>query len=151
MFELYQSELVWFVFGLLFVLAELMLPGFVIIFFGIGAWITAIIDWVGLVENFTGQLAVFLVSSVLSLVLFRKKASTALRGKVVGKLSSDEELDNVKGQKVKVIADIQPNNNGKVELYGTVWNAEAEVPLNKGLMVEVVERNNLVLKVKPIQ
>ena len=127
MFESIPSELIWFIFGLLFIFSELILPGFVIIFFGIGAWITALLDWTGVLPSFTSQLFIFLIASVLSLILFRKKATGVLRGKITGKLSSDEELDNVQGQKVKVIADIQPDGNGgKVELYGTIWNAEAE-------------------------
>ncbi|MBS4028272.1 MAG: NfeD family protein [Ignavibacteriales bacterium] len=152
MFESFPSELVWFIFGLIFILAELMLPGFVIIFFGIGAWFTALLNWVGFLPSFTSQLFCFLVSSVLSLVLFRKKATGILRGKITGKLSFDEELDNVKGQKVRVVVEIKPDDDGgKVELFGTIWNAEADVPIPQGTMVEVVERKNLILKVKPIQ
>lgn len=151
MFEI-PSELIWFIVGLIFILAELMLPGFVIIFFGIGAWITSLLDWLNVTPSFTSQLFAFLIFSILSLLLFRKKASGIFRGKITGKLSSDDELDNVKGQKVKVVADIKPNgDNGKVELYGTMWNAEADVPIPVGTVVEIVERKNLILKVKPIQ
>ena len=152
MIESFPSQLIWFVLGLFFIVAELMLPGFVIIFFGIGAWITALLNWFGVIPTFTAQLFTFLVASVLSLVLFRKKATGALRGKITGKLSSDDELDNVNGQKAKVVADILPNNvGGKVELYGTMWNAEADVPIQTGVVVEIVERKNLILKVKPLQ
>ncbi|MBM4167045.1 MAG: NfeD family protein [Ignavibacteria bacterium] len=152
MFELYPSELVWFIVGLLFILTELMLPGFVIIFFGVGAWVTALLVWLHVLPSFTSQLFVFLIASVLALVLFRKKATGIFRGKITGKLDSDDELDNVNGQKAKVIAEIVPNGvSGKVELFGTIWQAEADVLIPTGTIVEVVERNNLVLKVKSIQ
>lgn len=152
MVELIPSELIWFIFGLLFILAELMLPGFVIIFFGIGAWVTALLDWMGILPDFTSQLFIFLIASVVSLVLFRKKATGVLRGKITGKLSSDDELNNVKGQKVKVIAEIKPNDtSGKVELFGTVWNAEADSVIPKNTIVEIIERKNLILTVKPLQ
>jgi membrane protein implicated in regulation of membrane protease activity len=151
MFESLPSQLIWFIVGLIFVLAELMLPGFVIIFFGIGAWTTALLVWLNILPSFTSQLLVFLIVSVLALVLFRKKATGVLRGKITGKLASDDELDNVNGQKVKVVADILPNSvSGKVELFGTIWQAEADVPIQTGTIVEVIERNNLVLKVKSI-
>ena len=38
-----KPELVWFIAGLGLFLLELVLPGFVIFFFGIGAWVTALI------------------------------------------------------------------------------------------------------------
>jgi len=73
MFSTDSSELLWFVVGLVFMLAELALPGFVIIFFGIGAWVTAVCVALGIVDSFNGQLAIFLISSILTLVLFRKQ------------------------------------------------------------------------------
>lgn len=35
-----KPELVWFIIGLVLFLLELVLPGFVIFFFGVGAWVT---------------------------------------------------------------------------------------------------------------
>jgi membrane-bound ClpP family serine protease len=31
-----------------------------------------------------------------------------------------------------------------------LWNAESDIAIMKGASVEVIERNNLILKVKPI-
>jgi membrane protein implicated in regulation of membrane protease activity len=151
MFESSSAELLWFLLGLGLVLAELALPGFVIIFFGVGAWITAFCVWVGFVDELSGQLLVFLVSSVASLVLFRKHGKNYFQGKVSGKVDDVSRLDEVRGERAMVVEEIVPNSlSGKVEFRGTVWNADSDTTISKGTPVEVVERTNLTLKVKPI-
>lgn len=82
-FEGSQSELYWFLLGLALLLSELILPGFVIMFFGIGAWITALCILLGITENFNVQLLIFLGSSLLTLVLFRKRGQKYLDRKSV--------------------------------------------------------------------
>jgi len=151
MFESSSAELLWFLLGLGLVLAELALPGFVIIFFGIGAWVTAFCVWVGFLDEVSGQLIVFLVSFVASLILFRKQGKNYFQGRVSGKVDDVSRLDDVQGEKAMVVEEIVPNSlRGKVEFRGTVWNADADMTISKGTPVEVVERTDLTLKVKPI-
>lgn len=146
-----QSELYWFLLGLFFFLAELALPGFVILFFGIGAWVTALCIFLGLAEAFNTQLVIFLIASLLALVLFRKKGSRYFQGRVSQVVTDDSALDDVKGSKGIVIADIPGTRpGGKVEVHGTNWNAIADSEIKKGTAVEVVERRNLTLVVKPL-
>lgn len=151
MFWSAAAELLWFIIGLILLFAELALPGLVIIFFGIGAWITALAIWLGLATSFSAQLVTFLVSSVVSLILFRKQGMRYFGGKVSGKLRPDQSLDDVKGEKAVVVAAIKPKSlDGKVEFNGTMWAAESDVAIAPGAVVEVIERTNLTLKVKPL-
>ncbi len=151
MFEGSQSELYWFLLGLALMLSELALPGFVIIFFGIGAWITALCIWLGISTAFNTQLVIFLVSSVLSLVLFRKQGKRYFQGRVSGKLDDVAKLDDVKGERAVVVEDIVPLHlAGKVEFHGTNWNATAEEAIKKGTPVEILGREDLTLRVKPL-
>ncbi len=151
MFQSSGAELVWFLLGLALVLAELALPGFVIIFFGIGAWITAFCIWVGFVDQLSGQIMVFLIASLGSLALFRKQGKNYFQGRVSGKVDDVSRLDDVQGERAVVVEDIVPNSfTGKVEFRGTLWNADADTEIKKGAPVEVIERTNLTLKVKPI-
>jgi len=97
------------------------------------------------------QLIVFLVSSVASLVLFRKQGKNYFQGRVSGKVDDVSRLDDVRGERAMVVEEIIPNSlSGKVEFRGTVWNADADTTISKGTPVEVVERTDLTLKVKPI-
>lgn len=141
-----QSELYWFLLGLVLMLSELVLPGFVIMFFGIGAWITALCIFFGVADQFNVQLVIFLASSVLSLVFFRKHGKRYFTGKVSAKL---DDIDDVKGARAVVVEDISLQRPGKVEFHGTNWNATAEQEIAKGTPVEILERQNLTLKVRP--
>jgi membrane protein implicated in regulation of membrane protease activity len=151
MFEGSQSELYWFLLGLALMLSELALPGFVIIFFGIGAWVTALCIWLGVADAFNTQLVIFLASSIASLVLFRKKGRDYFQGRVSGKLDDVAKLDDVRGERAVVVEDILPSAlAGKVELHGTNWNAIAEAEIKKGTPVEILERKDLTLRVKAL-
>jgi membrane protein implicated in regulation of membrane protease activity len=146
MFGSLNPILVWFLVGLVFLLAELALPGFVIIFFGIGAWITALLLLLGLLKSFNSQLLVFLATSVASLIIFRKKGRSIFEGKTSGKLAPDQSLDDIKGEKVVVVEAILPEKvGGKVEFHGTLWEAESDVPIEKGAVVEIVGRARIVI------
>jgi inner membrane protein len=151
MFDTTSAELLWFLLGLGFILLELALPGFIVLFFGIGAWLTALGIWMGVLDSFNAQLLVFILGSILSLVLFRKRGKRYFEGKVTGKLPEGMSIDDIAGTKAVVVVSIMPNTlGGRVEFHGTIWEAEAEVPVEKGAIVEILERSNLRLKVRPL-
>ena len=149
MLESISNELMWFLCGLILLLAEFIIPGFVIIFFGIGAWVVALLLWLNVEISFTSQLFIFLASSLVSLAAFRKYGTPYFRGKV--SQVDTTSFDDIKGEKATVTSDIEPKIGGKVEFHGTQWNAEADARIPKGSVVEVLERDNLTLKVKPLQ
>ena len=66
-----DPAVIWFLIGLGLLLLELILPGLVILFFGIGAWITALVCAIADI-NLNWQIFIFLVASLLGLVLLRK-------------------------------------------------------------------------------
>jgi membrane protein implicated in regulation of membrane protease activity len=148
MFEQIQnySVLFWFILGVVLFIVEMVVPGFVLMFFGIGAWITAILTWTGVISSFSMQVVVFLVSSLVTLFLFRSRLSNYFKGKAS---DSEDSLTSVVGQKAVVKKEIKPGEvSGKVEFNGTMWNAEADEFIPEGTVVGIVERKNLVLKVK---
>lgn len=144
-----SEELLWFLFGLALMLGEIVTPGFVLVFFGVGAWIISLLLWMGVSITFTAQLFIFLIVSVLSLFAFRKYGKKYSHGKVTTPENASV-VDDIRGEKAIAISDILPLTGGKVEFHGTLWNAESDVEIKNGAMVEVIERNNLILKVKPI-
>jgi len=70
-----SSDLLWFVAGLVLMLVELAVPRFIVLFFGLGAWITAVVVALGVVDSLSVQLIIFLVSSIVALLLLRKQAA----------------------------------------------------------------------------
>ena len=69
--ELSNPILIWFLVGLGMFLLELVSPGFFILFFGIGAWIVALLCYFAPL-SLNAQLFSFIVASVVSLLLLRK-------------------------------------------------------------------------------
>jgi hypothetical protein len=72
--ELFTPPVIWLLIGLAFLLLEIAIPGLIIFFFGLGAWIVALL-FVFFDPGLTVQLLVFAVSSVfLLLLLFNYEA-----------------------------------------------------------------------------
>ena len=135
--------------GLIILILEIAVPGFILFFFGVGAWIVALLTlFVDINANF--QLLIFIISSLLTLYYLRTTFNEYFFGKVIDNRSYDDQLDSVKGEKVKVISFISPNFKGKVELHGTNWNATADEDINEGEIVEIISKDNLTLTVKRI-
>ena len=151
MFDNASAELLWFLVGLVLLVSELVLPGFVIVFFGAGAWITALLVGVGLLPSFNGQLLVFLVSSVLALALFLRKGKRLFEGKVSRVWNPESSMEDLRGQRAVVLQTITPGTpGGQVEFHGTPWKAEADVLIIAGQIVEIAGQDNLTLRVTPI-
>ena len=66
-----DPAVIWFLIGLGLLLLELVLPGLVILFFGTGAWVTALVCAIADIR-LNVQILIFLVASLLGLVLLRK-------------------------------------------------------------------------------
>jgi membrane protein implicated in regulation of membrane protease activity len=145
------SALLWFVLGLVVMALELFLPGFVLVFFGIGAWITALVVWLGLVHGFNGQLFVFLGGSLASLFALRRWLQGTLQGHVSEKELSESKLDDFVGHKAKVTTAISPDTSeGRVEFRGTQWKATSKTSIAADTTVRIVWKKNLTLGVEPI-
>ena len=126
---------------------ESMMPGLVIMFFGIGAWVVAILALVVDI-SLNAQLGVFIVASMVSLVLFRKLFTKIFSGYKENEQNPGMNFDEFIGEKAVVKEAVSPVKNGKIELNGTLWSAESDEELQPGTMVKVVQKNNLTLKVK---
>lgn len=141
-----KPELVWFIIGLVLFLLELVLPGFVIFFFGVGAWVTALLC---LIANpgINLQAIVFAVTSVLSLVLLRKMIQRRFFYSK-DELSKDVE-DEFTGREAVATMDFKPGHTGKVEFKGTTWKAESTESIVKGQTVIIKSKENFKLFIEP--
>jgi len=140
-----SPTLIWFIIGLVFILLEFIIPGVIVIFFGVGAWINSLLL---LIMDFgvNTQLVIFLVTSIVCLVILRKKVQSIFVGKT--EETTGDDVDNIIGKKVKVVEKISPDVPGKVLLNGTQWKAEADEEISEETIVEIISKNNLTLKVK---
>lgn len=144
-----NNFLIWFIVGIVFLLAELIMPGFIIFFFGIGGLVTSLCTYLFGITSVVIQIIIFLTSSLLSLVLLRNFFSSLFKGKVdsVNKLK-----DEFIGRRAIVIKEIKPNSlHGKIEINGTHWEADSEFYIEKDSVVEITGRRDLTLIVKPVE
>jgi membrane protein implicated in regulation of membrane protease activity len=142
-----RPELIWFLVGLLLLFVEMAIPGFVIGFFALGAWIVALVT---LFKPLTlnQELALFISTSVLSLVLARSWLKGLFTGFVRARPDTDVDLGEFIGQRVLVTQAITAKLPGKVEFHGAPWQAAADREIPAGTVVEIVAKDNLTLKVK---
>lgn len=144
-----DPRLIWFVLGLVLIIAEFMIPGVVIIFFGVAAWVLSLLCFI-MPLSLNAQLLIFLVTAVSSLLLFRKVLKQKLlKGKMSGEVSSALE-DEFIGQKAEVIKDINPPHEGKISLKGASWTAISEESIAVGEYIEIIGKESIKLIVKKI-
>ena len=139
-----DPAVIWFLIGLGLLILELALPGLVVLFFGIGAWVTALACKIFDIDlNF--QILIFLVISLLGLLLLRKYLKNRFFSRKKGEA---EALEEFIGHKAKVLSDFK-DGEGKVEIKGTPWNAVCDEPLKIGQTVVIEKKDSLTLFVKP--
>ena len=140
-----DPAIIWFLIGLGLLLLELALPGLVVLFFGIGAWITALCHAIFDI-NLNFQILIFLISSLILLVLLRK----FLKKKFFDRKKDEirDQLEEFIGHKAVVSSDFK-SGSGQVEFKGTNWKAEGDDTLKKGDQVVIEKKDNLTLYVTP--
>ena len=147
--EWLTPQIVWFAVGFIFLLFEFINPGVILIFFGIGAWIVAIICLVMDIP-INLQLTIFLISSVIFLISLRKKFKVLFEGRLDANRGGEESLSEFIGKRAIVTRPIAPKTTGKVVFRGTSWQAEANEAIAKDAPVEIVGKNNITLVVRPL-
>lgn len=147
--ELLKPELIWFLVGLVLLTMEFALPGLIIGFFGVGAWVVAIICLITEIGINT-QLIIFIVCSILSLLILRKWLKGIFLGHTGSQQDLTEDLKEFIGERAVVKEKITPKIGGKVEFHGTNWAAEADEEIAEGATVEIIGKDNITLKVKLI-
>ena len=115
---------IWIIIGFVLFLLEFVIPGLILFFFAVGAWIVAILC-LFLDMSINAQLIIFLVSSVASILLLRKGLSKILlKRKHPSELLEDEFL----GKIAKAETDISPGHNGKIDFKELPGKPPRKIP-----------------------
>lgn len=142
--NLLSAAVIWFIIGFALFLLEFVVPGLILFFFGLGAWIVAVVVlFIDVPINL--QLIIFVISSVISILLLRKWVSKLLwNNKHSTELLEDEFL----GKTAKAETNIAPGENGKIEFKGTTWQAASDDLIEKGDNVTIIGNDSILLIVK---
>ncbi len=146
---IFDPILIWFLLGLALIFLEFIVPGVILVFFGIGAWAVAVTAYLGWISSLESQLLLFAITSIVLLVLLRKW----VKGKFYGHVSAVQDLtkniDEFSGQSVIVVQDVIPNKmEGAVEFKGAKWNAVSDEPIKNGEVAIITDFDGITLKIQ---
>ena len=145
-----NAWVIWAVAAVLCVILELMSGGLVLLCFAVGAACAAIVSpFTGI----AGQLAVFVVATIISLAVVKKYLARR-RGVDDNPAGRASNADALIGRRGKVDSDIRPGDFGWVAIDGDIWKSKLadgiteDIP--KGAQVEVIARDSIILTVRPV-
>ncbi len=136
----------WIILAIIFGVAELVIPGAVLIFLAAACLLVAVCIAMGLVDTWISALTLWFISSLVMLI--------ALRGLVTRFAPGDESFsnpDDILDGVAEVVETIGPGENvGRVSFRDISWNAVSDgSEIGKGEKVKIVSRNNITLVVEP--
>ena len=140
-----DAVIVWFFIGTGFILFELFTPVFILVFFGIGAWAAALMSLI--FPGIEGEIITFILVSLLSLIVLRKKMLEVFQGK---QSKNNPNPPHYIGRQAEVVKDISPTHEGEISLGGS-WRATAKTLIATGSTVIVLssaENDELLLLVE---
>lgn len=138
-----MSWWLWVLSGIALLVLEMVTPGGLFaLFFGIGAFATAVLAAVGAPPT-----AQWMVFTVVSLVLFgtlRRSLQERLRGR------AGPPVDSIVGEEVVLLSDVAAGGEAKAELRGVPWSARVAsgIPLRAGQRCRVERVEGLTLWVR---
>jgi membrane protein implicated in regulation of membrane protease activity len=137
----------WLLLGLGLLVVEIIVPGgFFMVFFGLGAFVVAGLASAGFGGSVLAQGLTFVVVSLASLALFRKKLIE--RFKPAEHL--ERSLADVVGGVATASGDMAAGAIGKAEFRGTTWNVRngGHAPIAKGQRCTVEKVEGLMLWIR---
>ncbi len=141
----FNATTVWFLIGLFCVIGEFVVPGVIIVFFGVGAWITALTVCFFDI-SVPVQIAIFTITSIVALVTLRRKFN------LDAKHDGPDLTEEFTGKTAVVEETVSKGKPGRVIFKGTLWKAEtfSDDILEKGKYVRIAKKESIILFVEPI-
>lgn len=132
---------IWIIIGAAMLIAELLSVSFVFAFLSLGALVTAIFTWMGILPAINGQLLCFSIVSVVSLFGLRKPLKALI------KRDKSLEYSEYVGDKATVVKAIPVQGEGRIFYRGTEWIAIAKdgQEIHKGKQVIIKELDGIKL------
>lgn len=143
--EVYQ---IWLIVAIVLVILEVATAGFGVICFAIGAGFSALAA--GLGANFTWQIVIFAVVSLLTFIFLRPVVMRFLDKKSKDVKTNADALVGRKGIVSERIDAAQ--HTGRVAIDGDDWKAVSENGeiIDEGSSVEIIKLDSIIVTVKPV-
>jgi membrane protein implicated in regulation of membrane protease activity len=138
----------WIILGIVLSALELLLPGAVVIFLGLGAITTAGLIYLGVVEGWTQAFLSWFMISIFYLIVLRTLLMKLMPGEE--KVENTDEDADAAGKIVHVVEAIRPEAPGRISLQDSTWEAHSSSIIEAGDKAIIVSRKNLGWIVKPV-
>ena len=141
----------WFIIGLLLMLAELILPGVFLIWFGISALVIGTLTLISFTDvswwPWQAQIVTFAVLSLVLALVGRKLFPSDTKNDAAARIN--DPLSRHVGSEATLEQAIE-NGTGRIKLGDTIWRARCASDLPKGAKVKVIGHSEGVLQVEAI-
>lgn len=139
----------WLLGGIILLASELLLPGLVAMFLGLGALVVALLRWLGLIDSLAYSFTAWFVSSLAFIVFLRSTLQRFVPSETsFTPLEEDTDLFGAVAEVVETVS--SSHTDGRISFRGTTWPATsdaAEIPT--GAKVTILFRDNLGWRVQP--
>lgn len=150
--------LIWMLVALLLILVEIFTPGFAFACFSIGCLFSCILSAFSH-DALNWQIAIFIVTSLLSFIFVRPFALKILSKRAERKGNYQSNMESLIGREAIVIEKIPAEDVGRVKVDGDTWQAviargendDMRRDILEGEKVEIVSYDSIILTVKPIE
>jgi inner membrane protein len=143
--EAISDSQLWLIIGFIMLVIEMFSLSFFAFFIAMGALLTALLTYLGILPTITLQIVIFCISSVLFLVFLRKLLKRKF-SQAKGGLDYTEFV----GDKATLIHTIPENGRGKIFYRGTEWDAMSidGKPIEKDTQVTILKMDGIVAIVR---
>lgn len=143
-----DPAVIWAIIGLGLILAEIILPGGIVILLGAACIVVSGLIWGGVVEGLAQCLTVWFITSIVLLLGFR-----GLTQKLIGgdyHVANTDEAIDLYGQIAEVKENIGPGEKqGRIHFQGSDWPAVADGSvIEAGEIVKIICQQNIAFVVE---
>ena len=140
---------IWFGAGVIFLLAEFVLPGLVVLFLGLGAMLVALGRWLHLLEGVISSFTAWFIISLVLVIFLRQLLARFVPAET--SYQSPEENLNAQGTVVEVLDAVDDqHSDGRIRFQGSSWPATClEGRIASGNKARLLYRDNVVWVVEP--
>jgi len=135
---------VWIIAGLVLAALEMIVPGLVIIWYGIAGVVTGVLAI--FIHNAYIQFGIFIVLSAVMVVFSQRIAR-----KITHPEPEPVGANRMTGAVGLVVQDITPPELGRVKVNGDEWRAQADTAITHGTKVRVLTVEGTHLVVRPLE
>jgi inner membrane protein len=142
--QLSDLPVIWLIAGAALMALELVVPGGIVFFLGMGAMFTALLLFAGFIEGWIQALTAWFVASLVFVFGLRGFAQRIIPAHV--ERGNTDEDQAAYDQTAVVVERIPATGEGRITFKGTTWlakNHRADVDLEPGTLVRLVFRDNI--------